>query len=126
MKLVPELFIIPHEERYVVYSPFSPKILSVGKAEALFLQLLQNDALPQNFPEGAAFRELLKREQFLVSEEQETLFFRVLQEDQQRGFDTKSTRITLFPTLDCNLACTFCYSSGGDKEKGSRLRSLWC
>jgi uncharacterized protein len=103
----PEIFFVPHEDKYILYAPLKNFIAVVnGDAKNAVSKYLDN--LP-----------LCEREQSLI----DTLKKRgVFSEDfsyPKVDEEFAPTRVTLFPTDRCNLRCRYCYASAA--EGGHKL-----
>lgn len=103
-KLIDELYLIPHENRYLVYAPLKRIAFQANAQMVNFLCDLQEGSdVSAKQHESYEFLEELG-------------FFEVdtpYPHEEYSG-SPKPTGITLFLTTSCTLRCTYCYASAGD------------
>jgi uncharacterized protein len=105
-----ELFVIPLEQKYLVYAPFKRVVLLMNDAGIDTLKSLGAPSLGAN--PNKEFMAILKRAGILTKTE----------EPLRRGIPTETliqfspTSVTIMPTSDCNLRCVYCYSLGGESK----------
>lgn len=99
-----ELFIIPNHGTFLLFAPLKGSLLEVN---ASVIALLQKCEKSGNFPKGDTMIKL-KHAGILI----ETLETEHACCSKKKKFEPCD--VTLFPTSDCNLCCTYCYASAGE------------
>jgi biotin synthase-like enzyme len=102
--LVPDVKVFPRENNFLIFSPLTKTISYVNLDLLTLLKANLNDLSN------------------LTSENKELLIAAGLISDKiviphyelQSPF--KPTKVTLFPTSNCNLRCTYCYATAGELE----------
>jgi uncharacterized protein len=107
MKLAKELFVIPDLGNFILYAPFAHSVIEAGPG----LSLLKKIQYGNYNGEQPELVERLKKAGILVDEEEENC-----QCECEGSGEFRPTGVTLFPTSDCNLRCTYCYGSAGESH----------
>lgn len=104
-----ELFIIPLEaDRYLIYAPLR-RAAFVGNARVVnFLADLKDGTFDQRADPDGTLTELLRQLEILDAGPEPLPITECSGEPQP-------TAVTLFMTTACNLRCTYCYASAGEK-----------
>ncbi len=104
-----EIFIIPLEaDRYLIYAPLR-RAAFVGNARVVnFLADLKSGTFDKGADPDGALTELLRQLEILEAGPES------LPVTEYSG-EPQPTAVTLFMTTACNLRCTYCYASAGDK-----------
>lgn len=102
-----EVFAVPCDEGYLVFSPFHGMIFSVNRAGLASILLNEDKGL-------AACLEDLKVDETSTTVELPDLFARKNPSETTDSADTGPVSLTLSPTSTCQLRCTYCYIHGGD------------
>ncbi len=105
----PELFVIK-DENYILYVPLQGKILEISEGAFFALKQSLNGGPDKIDPKVR--KKLL--DSFIISE---TPFSEV---SFCNFTDYKPTSVTILPTFDCNLRCSYCYAEGG-KNVGKNM-----
>jgi len=104
-----DVFIIPLLNRYLVYAPLRRAAFITNAASVNLLnRLRQGPIQPTNEDEENFLR--LCREIHLIGDEGDSPIGTFACD----GF--KPSEVTLFLTTRCNLRCTYCYASSGDRS----------
>lgn len=102
-----DIFLIEYQERTALFAPLKGLILEVREnekkqiAQLIDQQYFSFNELMSFFPEIDSTR--------LFKKEPE-------RQDAEEG-EFRPTSVVLFPTLDCNLRCIYCYSKAGEQKK---------
>ncbi|GHT70497.1 radical SAM/SPASM domain-containing protein [Bacteroidia bacterium] len=97
---------VEHTDNMLLYNALTDKLLPVGfKDYAIIETLMENlDAFSEKFPDlYAAFR----KSGFIVAPDFDELAYIKLQ-NKRKVYANNNYRITINPTLDCNLRCWYC------------------
>lgn len=101
-----DVFLIPSEDKYVLFAPVEDRAFLLNQSAAIQLLLdLDNEQPPNSF----ALR--------FATEGVKLQGSHALDIDPKQSVNYAPTSVTLFPTSDCNLACVYCFASAGDKNK---------
>ena len=104
MKITNELFVIPNKENYILYAPLKSAVLEVNASTIPLLQSIKKGDYSGGNEETIA----KLRAKGIIGEENESLT-KCAEEA-----DFKPNSVTLFPTSNCNLNCSYCYASAGE------------
>ena len=112
-KLAGELFLIPDEDRYLVYAPLSRAAFRAG---AELVNLIADLQAGEADPADAAVDQLLTllRRLNLLDEGSPDAAPDAPPITRHSG-DPRPTKLSLFLTTACNLRCTYCYAAAGDR-----------
>ena len=102
-----EIFVVPLEERYVVYAPLRRAAFIANARTVNFLADLQAGFFDERADPDGSLVEFLRQLEILDAGP-ETLPITIF------GGDPEPTTVTLFLTTACNLRCTYCYAMAGD------------
>lgn len=95
----PELFLLPHQQDYVLYAPLSGLMAVVNQSAGdAVAQYLDGEALDEN---QQSLLDTLGQRGFLRDD--------LVPPAVPQNFEP--TRVTLFPSDACNLRCRYCYAS---------------
>ena len=105
MELTKELFVIPHEDRFILYAPLKKAVAEVnGDMIGLLKRVKAGESI------GDLEKRLDSLRQIGIVTDGETPIPNFVPER-----DYNPTAVTLIPTLDCNLRCKYCYSAAGEE-----------
>lgn len=101
-----DIFIIKEGKFSVLFSPTKGLLVEISESEEKIISKIIRDR-------NADFNELLK----IIPEINAAQLIKKAEvaEDSKKEFEPDS--VVLFPTLDCNLRCIYCYSKGGESKK---------
>ena len=101
----PELFVLRDDEGPILYAPLGRLMARVNDAAADVALTYANDhrAYDAMSPEGKTVVRALSERGFFAPR---------AYPQHERGF--RPTQVTLFPTNNCNLRCSYCYAFGGE------------
>lgn len=105
-----ELFIIPDNGKYIVYSPLRKFAFQANRATVDLLDTIFQTgkvAVDRNNKSVLDFLE----EHYILNGPDDRMHF----SESEKKFEP--TTVTIFPTTDCNLRCVYCYARGGEKQK---------
>ena len=104
MHLTKELFVIPHEEKFILYAPLKRAVAEVNGDMVYLLKKLQAG---ENI--GYFEKKLCRLKQIGIVTDGETPIAEYIPKK-----DYNPTAVTLIPSLDCNLRCIYCYANAGE------------
>jgi uncharacterized protein len=112
LKISEDLFIIPDEEKYILYDPNGPSVLCVNKAAVQALQCFKRGDRNRLDPNSSFVKKLIAAGILFRGKKgnQKTRF-----QNDQADFDPEG--VSLFLTTRCSMRCIYCYSNGGDNPK---------
>jgi uncharacterized protein len=105
--VIDELYVIPHDDNYVLYAPLKGLVFLVNEDLVTLLSLI----------EGGIEREFSRQEQAIIDD---FIAYGIIDGENEVlpkiGTDFHPTGVTIFLTSDCQLRCVYCYACGG-REK---------
>ncbi|HPO12527.1 MAG TPA: SPASM domain-containing protein [Candidatus Hydrogenedentes bacterium] len=104
MRIDKELFLIPVGDRFLVYAPLRNVILSVGTQTARFLSEIHASGGDIHAVENDPVIRTLMQNGIIGGEPE-------MKPEFPGNHDYAPTRLTLFLTNTCNLACRYCYAN---------------
>lgn len=108
-QITSELFTFPLPDSYIVYAPLPRVVMRVNKtALGMLIKLQTGEHVPLSWTE-VQFMQILKI-YGVVNSALATLPDQTADDDIDRP-----NGVILFPTFECNLRCTYCYSFGGEQ-----------
>lgn len=110
VRITPELFVIPHAGQFIVYAPLKGVALLANRAFVSKLSRLKKDDPTEAVPEPAFIDHLLTWG--LIEVNGESSFPPLLEPDAFAPTD-----LVILTTASCNLRCTYCYASAGERQQ---------
>jgi uncharacterized protein len=104
MQLTKELFVIPHEDNFILYAPLKRAVAEVNGDMISLLKRLKAGKNLRDLDEW--LRPLLE---IGIVTNGETPISKYVPKT-----DYTPTTVTLIPSFDCNLRCTYCFSKAGE------------
>ncbi|MFA4952688.1 MAG: radical SAM protein [Candidatus Pacearchaeota archaeon] len=105
MEINNELFVIPDEDKFILYVPLEGSVVSVSSGVVGALKKIKKGEESSLQPE---IKEQLIKTKILVESQSSCNI-------KKEGSEYEPTSITLMPTYNCNLRCVYCYSHGGER-----------
>lgn len=106
MFITRELFVIPNENNFVLFAPLKGILLEVNESVVALLAECEKTGF---FPEGPVLDQL-RNSGILFDEPEPPMKPRPIRKR------IEPDGVTLFPTSDCGLCCTYCYASAGESN----------
>ena len=104
MQLTKELFVIPYEERFILYAPLKRAVAEVnGDMINLFKRVKAGEDI------GCLKKKLEQLRDVGIVTEGETPIAEYVPKT-----DYIPTTVTIIPSFDCNLRCVYCFSNAGE------------
>lgn len=110
--IIDDLFVIPDEDKYILYAPIHKSVLTVNAAAVRALQEFKKGKKNAINPCSNLFKYLVKAG-ILVSaaDSKQAISFR----REEEVFNPSG--VSLFLTTRCSMRCIYCYGKGGDSGK---------
>ncbi len=113
MEVAKELFAIPQGSNFVLYAPLEGAALEVTPGVVGFLQKVQAGENPSQLNPDLTRR--LQKARILVDRSRDPKRL-------ERKVGYQPTAVTLLPTYDCNLRCSYCYAAAGEDSSGQQVQ----